>query len=246
METCVVLGTVTTVTTVTGTKRKRRSKSKDGTGDKSKRKDKRGTPSRGAPASLLSTIRRRVALYLTSPAPGGSEATIRDRLDAAAAHEGCGLSPRACVVCGDRVTAKAPTDHVLSLIENGAPRFDAPSGMLLATHHPLNLAWCHPACNNEARKRAAISASPDGPLARLCSRLPEALPRVAHTIDTWASLMAPIERMEGVRLAIMRATVDDSRAAFDDASAAIAEAGAALTRWIDMTKTKTDALKPPT
>ena len=48
--------------------------------------------------------------------------------------------------------------------------------------------------------------------------------------------MAPIEKMEGARLAIMRATVDDSRAAFDAASAAIAEASAALTRWIEMTK----------
>jgi len=192
-----------------------------------------GSTHRGVPPSLLSTIRRRVALYLTSPAPRRSAATIRDRQDAASAHEACGLSPRVCVVCGDRVAAKAPTDHVLSLIENGAPRFDAPSGMLLATHHPLNLAWCHPACNNEARKRAAISASPDGPLARLCARLPDALPRVAHTIDTWASLMAPIERMEGARLAMMRATVDHSQAALDDASAAIAEAGAALARWID-------------
>lgn len=193
-----------------------------------------GSTHRGVPPSLLSTIRRRVALYLTSPAPCRSAAnTKRGRLDAAAAHEACGLSPRACVVCGGTVAAKAPTDHVLSLIESGAPRYDAQSGMLLATHHPLNLAWCHSACNNEARKRAAIAASPDGPLARLCGRLPDALPRVAHTIDTWASLMAPIERMEGARLAMMRATVDDSQAALDDASAAIAEAGAALARWID-------------
>ena len=191
-----------------------------------------GSTHRGVPPSLLCTIRRRVALYLTSPAAN----TKRGRLDAAAAHGACGLSPRACVVCGGIVAAKAPTDHVLSLIENGAPRYDAQSGMLLATHHPLNLAWCHPACNNEARKRAAIAASPDGPLARLCARLPDALPRVAHTIDTWTSLMAPIEKMEGARLAIMRATVDDSRAAFDAASAAIAEAGAALARWIEMTK----------
>ena len=213
----------------------------DTRGSRLKRKSKStctdgGSTHRGVPPSLLSTIRRRVALYLTSPAPRRSAATIRDRLDAAAAHGACGLSPRACVVCGGIVAAKAPTDHVLSLIEGGAPRFDAPSGMLLATHHPLNLAWCHPACNNEARKRAAISASPDGPLARLCVRLPDALPRVAHTIDTWTSLMAPIEKMEGARLAIMRATVDDSRAAFDAASAAIAEAGAALARWIEMTK----------
>lgn len=194
------------------------------------------------PTSLLCTIRRRVALYLTSPEPRGAAAA--KKRDAAAAHEACGLSPRACVVCGQRVAAKAPTDHVLSLIESGAPRFDATSGRLLATHHPLNLAWCHAACNNEARKRAAISASPDGPLARLCVRLPEALPRVAHTIDTWASLMAPIEKMEAVRLAIMRATVDDSQAAFDDASAAIAEAGAALARWIDESKSSRQKSNP--